>query len=83
MKLKSSETLRAVMRQEGFSGARLARYAGCSTSFIAQLARGDKRTCTPKLATGIVEALGVSLETLFVPNLPSTAGRAVKEGAAA
>ena len=83
MRLTSNDTLRAVMRQKGFSGARLGRYAGCSSSFIAQLGRGEKKTCTPQLAIKIVEALGVDLDLLFVANLPSIERQSAKQGRAA
>lgn len=82
MKLTSAATLKALMDQKAFTGERLGRYAGCSRSFICQLRNGTKTTCTPKLATAIAEALGVPLEILFVPNLPSTAGQNMKRSAA-
>jgi len=34
MRLKSADTLRALMEQDGFSHGRLARYAGCSKGFM-------------------------------------------------
>lgn len=68
MKLTSADTLKALMAQRGLSMSRLARYAGCSKSFIAHLCVGRKSTCTPQLAQRIAEALEVPLEILFVLN---------------
>ncbi|QCW22229.1 helix-turn-helix DNA-binding domain protein [Gordonia phage ThankyouJordi] len=65
MRLTSAETLRALMRQKGMSMARLARYSGCSKSFIGHLCSERKRTCTPQLASRIAEALSVPTEILF------------------
>lgn len=74
MRLQSSDTLKALMAQRGFSMQRLARYAGCSKSFVGHLASGHKTTCTPELAQRLAEALEVPLEILFVPSV-STGSR--------
>lgn len=74
MKLQSEDTLKALMAQRQFSLQRLARYAGCSKSFISHLTSGRKTTCTPELAARIAEALEVPLEILFVPS-PSAIDR--------
>lgn len=66
MRLQSSETLRALMRQRGFSMSRMGRYAGCSKTFVHGLCSGEKRSCTPALAQRIAEALDVPTELLFV-----------------
>jgi transcriptional regulator with XRE-family HTH domain len=81
MTLKSADVLIAFMHEKDFSGARLARYAGCSRQFISQLLTGKRSTCTPKLAVNISEALGVPLEILFAPSGSSDAGRIVKSTA--
>lgn len=73
MKLTSPATLKALMQQRDFSYARLARYAGCSKSFISHLVAGRKKTCGDPLATRIAEALSVPKEILFVEQ--SSAGR--------
>lgn len=75
MRLQSDETLRALMRQRGFSMGRLARYAGCSKTFIHGLCSGEKRSCTTKLGERIAEALDVPLEVLFAPTASSSASR--------
>lgn len=62
-----------------FSMARLARYAGCSKSFISHLLAGRKSTCTPELACRIAEALEVPVTLLFVPNQSADSGRIIKE----
>lgn len=77
MRLQSPATLKALMGQKRFSLERLARYAGCSKSFISHLTSGRKTTCTPELAQRIAEALEVPLEILFMPSLSSDAGQIV------
>lgn len=69
MKLTSPDTLKALMNQKNFSYDRLARYAGCSKSFISHLASGRKTSCTPLLAENIAEALEVPLSLLFVESV--------------
>nr|WP_281289347.1 helix-turn-helix transcriptional regulator [Nocardia ninae] len=54
------------MRQRGDTMDSLARKAGCSRSFIGQLCKEDKRSCTSELATRIAEALAVPAGLLFV-----------------
>ncbi len=78
MKLTSKETLLALMRQRGFSYEQLARYAGCSKSFISHLTKGRKSTCTPKLAQNISEALSVPTEILFVLSPSADSGRSIR-----
>lgn len=78
MKLQSSDTLRALMRQRGFSYERLARYAGCSKSFVSHLTTGRKKTCTPQLAVRIAEALDVPLSILFVDSASADSGENIK-----
>lgn len=75
MRLTSKDTLRALMAQRGFSMSRLARYAGCSKSFIGHLCHGRKATCTPQLAVRISEALEVPTEILFVLSESPASGR--------
>lgn len=65
MKLRSADTLRALMEQDDFSLGRLARYADCSKGFISHLLAGRRSSCTPELASRIAEALGVPLTVLF------------------
>jgi transcriptional regulator with XRE-family HTH domain len=75
MKLRSSEILRAFMRQRDFSMSRLARYAGCSKSMISHLCAGRKTTCTEDLASRIAEALDIPIEALFVRKASAVSGR--------
>lgn len=77
MKLRSPETLRALMRQDDFSLARLARYADCSKSFISHLLSGRRSSCTPELAERITEALHVPVEVLFEPKMSPSEGTTV------
>lgn len=65
MELTSPQALRALMVQRNFSTERLARYAGCSKSFIVHLRVGRKKTCTPLLGARIAEALDVPETLLF------------------
>lgn len=69
MRLQSPDTLRALMAQRNFSMERLARYSGCSKSFVSHLTSGRKGTCSPELAERLAEALEVPLEILFVPTV--------------
>lgn len=82
MRLRSAETLRALMRQDDFSLARLARYADCSKGFISHLLSGRRSSCTVDLAERIAEALRVPTEVLFEVKASPTAGEIVKQGAA-
>lgn len=72
MKLRSADTLRALMEQDGFSLGRLARYADCSKGFISHLLAGRRSSCTPELADRIAEALGVPTTVLFDARLSTT-----------
>lgn len=65
MRLRSADTLRALMEQDQFSLGRLARYAGCSKGFVSHLLAGRRSSCTPELAERISEALGIPLAVLF------------------
>lgn len=78
MRLTSPDTLRALIRQRGFSYEQLARYSGCSKSFVSHLTSGRKSTCTPKLAVRIAEALLVPTEILFVASPSAVSGRTVR-----
>lgn len=79
MKLQSKETLLALMRQRDFSYERLARYAGCSKSFISHLVKGRKNTCTPDLADRLAEALSVPTEILFMPSQSADSGQNTRD----
>lgn len=84
MKLRSADTLRALMQQDDFSLGRLARYADCSKGFISHLLSGRRTSCTPELAHNIAEALGVPLEILFEPKVStSSIGNDRQRGSAA
>lgn len=66
MRLASGNTLSALLEQKSMSQARLARYVECHRSFINHLVRGRKKTCTPRRAELIAEALDVPREILFL-----------------
>lgn len=75
MRLQSGDTLKALMQQHDFSMGRLARYAGCSKTFIYGLCSGGKRSCTPQLGERIAEALDVPVRVLFVVEGSSKSSR--------
>lgn len=73
MKLTDADLLHRYMLINGFSQARLGRYAGCSRQFIHMLVTGAKSTCTKQVGELIEEALRVLPGTLFVLKLsPAT-----------
>ncbi|MFI5426106.1 helix-turn-helix domain-containing protein [Aeromicrobium sp. UC242_57] len=79
MKLTSPDTLKALMDQKNFSYERMARYAGCSKSFISHLTSGRKASCSPLLAENIAEALEVPLSILFVESPSAVRVQSVSE----
>lgn len=78
MNLTSLVILKELMKSKGFDQAKLARYAGCSQSFISQLVNGHKSSCSQELASDISEALGVPTAVLFMPS-ESTDGRSFRK----
>lgn len=81
MRLVSTQRLRSFIgpeKEKKMSGRKLARYANVHPSFIDHLLTGRRRSCTPKVATRIVEALEVPLDVLFVPEMPSSASQSDK-----
>lgn len=83
MQLQSGETLRALMKQRGFSMARMGRYAAVSPSFIHRLCTGEKRSCKPRTAEHIAEALDVPVGLLFALQGSPTGGRNIKRKSSA
>lgn len=74
MQLVSPDRLRAFVGPEPdkkMSGRRLARYIDKHPSFIDHLLHGRTKSCKPRTAELISEALGVPLDILFVPAIPS------------
>lgn len=67
MRLQSSDTLTALVRQRGMTQAGLAAAAGCSPTFISKLCQGIKTSCTDTLAERIAGALDVPADVLFLP----------------
>ena len=65
MKLRSPETLRALMNQYDISLGLLADYSGCSKGFISHLLAGRRSSCTPILADRIARSLHVPTTVLF------------------
>jgi len=86
MELKSPALLAAFIgdpRDDGpkkkMSGRRLARYAGVHPSFINHLTAGRRKSCEPRTAELIAEALEVPLEVLFMPKTASTGSAISKQ----
>lgn len=80
MRLTSPKALRGYMEDKGFTQERLARYAGLNhRSFIGHLLTGERKTCRPRTAELIAEALGVPLEALFVPSVTTDSGHNDKQ----
>lgn len=78
MNLTSAVMLRELMETRDFDQARLARYAGCSQSFVSQLVNGHKKSCSQELARDISEALSVPVGVLFAAST-STDGRSFRK----
>ncbi|GAA1049430.1 helix-turn-helix transcriptional regulator [Arthrobacter russicus] len=70
MRLRSIDTLRALLKQEGLSIGGLAQEAQCSKGFISHLLAGRRSSCTPALGVRIARALGVPVTVLFELNRP-------------
>lgn len=82
MRLVSKERLLSFVGPEAekkMSQRKLARYAGVHSSFINHLTSGRRKSCEPRTAELIAEALEVPLEVLFVPEAASNALPSVKE----
>lgn len=56
---------------------RLSRIAEVSQPFISHLVTGKRTSCKPETAERIAEALGVEVEVLFVPEIATSADKAV------
>lgn len=65
MRLRSPDTMRALMGQYHMSLGTLADYSGCSKGFISHLLSGRRSSCTTKLAERIAMALHVPVLVLF------------------
>jgi transcriptional regulator with XRE-family HTH domain len=79
MRLQSSDTLRALIHQRGYSMAQVARDVGCSKAFVHSLCSGTKTSCSVKLGQRIAAALEVPLELLFVLDEGRGTARKIKQ----
>lgn len=82
MRLKSREVLKAFVgdhEEAKMSQRKLARYAGKHPSFINHLTSGRRKSCEPRTAELIAEALGIPLEILFAPEQASVGSTSAKE----
>lgn len=77
MRITHPATLRALIRQRGYSYASLGATVGCSKQFIGFLAVGHKAGATPELAVRIAEALEVPLGLLFTSTTSTEDGQDV------
>lgn len=85
MKLRTPDLLRAFVGPEPekkMSARRLARYVDVHPSFIDHLLAGRRRSCEPKTANRIAEALEVPMEVLFEVHLSTAKQKVVKHKAA-
>lgn len=76
MRLISAERLRAFVGPEPdkkMSQRKLARYSDTHPSFINHLTSGRRKSCEPRTAELIAEALDVPLSVLFVPEVARSA----------
>ncbi|MFJ4284047.1 helix-turn-helix domain-containing protein [Paenarthrobacter nicotinovorans] len=78
MRLKSAETLRALMNQDHLSLGVLADFVGCSKGFISHLLAGRRTSCTPLLAERIARVLRVPVSVLFEEHKSPSAGQSVR-----
>lgn len=81
MQLVSAERLRSFVGDEPgckMSQRRLARYIDKHPSFINHLTSGRRKSCEPRTAELIAEALDVPLDVLFVPMLASGSSTVAK-----
>lgn len=72
MRLRSPDTLRALMKQSDISFGQLAQYVGCSKGFISHLLAGRRRSCLPEKAERIAGVLHVPVEVLFEVKLSTS-----------
>lgn len=66
MRLRSRDTLRAVMAQKSVGLDALSRAAGVNRSFISHLTSGRRNGCTYVVGRRICERLDVPLNVLFM-----------------
>lgn len=84
MKLRTAEILRAFVGpgpEKKMSARRLARYAEVHPSFIDHLLAGRRRSCEPKTANRIAEALELPVEVLFEVHATTTKQKTAKSRA--
>lgn len=79
MQLQSGDTLRALIRQRGYSMAQVARGAGCSKAFMHGLCSGAKQSCSVQLGQRIAEILDVPFELLFATNSSRHPGQSINK----
>ena len=70
----TQEDKRAILEGRPLDGrkvrqCRVAAQANVSTSFIAHLVSGYRKTCRPEVAKAIADALGVNVLVLFEPQM--------------
>jgi transcriptional regulator with XRE-family HTH domain len=83
MRLRSPDTLRALMKQSHYSLGDLADLSQCSKGFISHLLAGRRSSCTVPLADRIALALRVPTDVLFEAKMSTTDMSDGKSGKAA
>ena len=71
MKPKTS-VIHALIDNSPHSYQAVADYVGCHKSMIGALATDPKKTCGPAIAQKLAVLLGVTVEVLFEPRLPTS-----------
>lgn len=81
VELKSRRLLTDYVKHMGWSGRRLAEEAGLGHAIVAHLLKGTRKTCSPKTANAIEDALRCPRGLLFrtqVSSVSSSNGREVE-----
>ena len=78
MKPKTA-VIHAMIEDSPHSYAAVARYVDCHKSMIGALATDPRKTCTPVLAQRLAGLLGVRVELLFDPSVPTSKRQDAKQ----
>lgn len=69
MEFNGTKVLLAQMERKGLSKLGLAKRAGCSNTMIHLMLKGERKSCTPKLARQIAEAVDLPIAALFAAHV--------------
>lgn len=79
MQVRSTEILQKYMEASGLNQSELARLSGTARQYVHLLATGQRKSCGPRIARRIEEALRVLPGTIFVEMKSSTTRRRVNK----